>query len=208
MSRGKSLTTAHRTLVLAKRRAAEPSLDPRRRTGAASRGKAAADGLRANTAAGPPTVTMRSGGGRSAKHGSDVVDDGLFGRADKPRRAHDDLNDVHGSPGALVEAHAELAGEMIENQVPAVERLQHQDLLDRGLSFARRRTDQQQGLRATRLCRSLGRRFEIAGSVICWKTYRLGRTRQAATCWSGCGNAAHDPHSVAAVFAGGRRQQR
>ena len=77
-------------------------------------------------------------------HGSDVVDDGLFGRADKPRRAHDDLNDVHGFPGALVQADAEVAGEVIENQVPAVERLQHQDLFDRGLSFARRRNDHQQ----------------------------------------------------------------
>ena len=52
--------------------------------------------------------------------GSDVVDDGLVGRADEPRRAHDDLNDVHGFPGALVQADAEVAGEVIENQVPAV----------------------------------------------------------------------------------------
>ena len=82
-------------------------------------------------------------------NGSDVVDDGLFGRADKPCRAHDDLDDVHGFPDALVQADAELAGELIENQVPAVERLQHQDLfdggmLDRRLSFARFGTAQNQ----------------------------------------------------------------
>jgi hypothetical protein len=68
----------------------------------------------------------------------------LFGRADKPSRAHDDLDDVHRVPGALVQAYAEVAGEVVESQVPTVERLQHQDLLDRGLSFARRRTDHQQ----------------------------------------------------------------
>ena len=62
--------------------------------------------------------------------GSDVVDDRLFGRADKPCRAHDDLDDVHGSLGALVQFDAEVAGELVNDQVAAVERLQHQDLPD------------------------------------------------------------------------------
>ena len=86
---------------------------------------------------------MRSGLGTIGEGGSDVVDDRLFGRADKPCRAHDDLNDVHGSPGALVQVDAEVAGEVVEDQVAAIERLQHQDLSDRGRSFARRRPEQQ-----------------------------------------------------------------
>ena len=35
-------------------------------------------------------------------NGSNVVDDRLFGGADKPYRAHDDLNHVYGFPGTLV----------------------------------------------------------------------------------------------------------
>jgi hypothetical protein len=66
----------------------------------------------------------------------DVVDHGIFGRADKPRGTHDDLDDVYGAPSALVQTDAEVAGELINNQNPAVERLQHQNLLDRGLTFA------------------------------------------------------------------------
>ena len=75
--------------------------------------------------------------------GSDVVDDRLFRRDDKPCRADDDLNDVHGSLGDLVQVDAEVAGEIVERHVAAIERLQHQDLSDRWLSFARRRTEQQ-----------------------------------------------------------------
>ena len=77
-------------------------------------------------------------------NGPDVVDDGLLRRSDKPCLAYDHLNDVHGFPDALVQAYAEGSGEVIEGQVPAVERLQHQDLFDRRLSVARRRTDHQQ----------------------------------------------------------------
>ena len=77
-------------------------------------------------------------------HGSDVVDDRLLGRGDKPSLAYDDLNDVHGFRDALVQVYPELAGELIENQVPAIERLQNQNLFDRGLGFARRCTDHQQ----------------------------------------------------------------
>ena len=82
--------------------------------------------------------------GTIGEGGPDVVDDRLFRRADEPCRTHDDLNDVHGSPGALIQVDAEVAGEVVERQVAAVERLQHQDLPDRGLSFARRRTEQEQ----------------------------------------------------------------
>jgi hypothetical protein len=55
----------------------------------------------------------------------------LFGGADEPCRTYDDLNDVHGLPDALVQADAEGGREVVEGQVPAVERLQHQDLVDR-----------------------------------------------------------------------------
>jgi len=75
----------------------------------------------------------------------------LFRRADEPCRAHDDLNDVHGLPGALVQADAEGGCEVIEGQVPAVERLQHQDLFDLGLSFARRGSDDQKASQRRRL---------------------------------------------------------
>ena len=44
----------------------------------------------------------------------------------------------------LVQTYTELASEVIERHVPALERLQHQDLLNRGLSLARRSTDHQQ----------------------------------------------------------------
>ena len=46
--------------------------------------------------------------GTIGERGSDVVDDRLLGRADKPRRADDDLDDVHGCPGALVQVDAEV----------------------------------------------------------------------------------------------------
>ena len=46
--------------------------------------------------------------------GSDVVDDRLFRRADKPCRTHHDLDDVHGRLGALVQFDAEVAGELVD----------------------------------------------------------------------------------------------
>ena len=76
--------------------------------------------------------------------GSDVVDDRLFRRDDEPCRAHDDLDDVHGSLGDLVEVYAEVAGEIVERHVAAIERLQHQDLSDGRLRFNRGRTEHQQ----------------------------------------------------------------
>jgi hypothetical protein len=36
-----------------------------------------------------------------------------------------------------------VAGESVNNQIPAVERLQHQHVSNRGLGFARHRTEQQ-----------------------------------------------------------------
>ena len=45
----------------------------------------------------------------------------------------------------------EVGGEVVNDQVAAIERLQHQDLLDRVLGFARSRTEQQ----ATRQRRTL-----------------------------------------------------
>ena len=82
--------------------------------------------------------------GTIGEGGSDEVDDRLFRRADEPCRAHDDLNDVDGCPGTLVQVDAEVAGEVVEDQVAAVERLQQQDLSDRRLRFARRRSEHQQ----------------------------------------------------------------
>ena len=74
----------------------------------------------------------------------DEVDDRLLRRADKPCRTHDDLNDVDRSPGALVELDTETAGEMVDNQVTAVERLQQQDLSDRCLRCGWRSSEHQQ----------------------------------------------------------------
>ena len=76
--------------------------------------------------------------GTIGEGGTDEVDDRLFRRADKPCRTDDDLNEVHRCPGALIQVDAEVAGKVVENHVAAVERLQHQDLSDRRLSFARR----------------------------------------------------------------------
>ena len=67
--------------------------------------------------------------------GTDEVDDRLFRRADKPCRTHGDLDDVHRSPGALIQVDTEVAGEVVENHVAAVERLQQQDLSDRRLQL-------------------------------------------------------------------------
>ena len=76
--------------------------------------------------------------------GTDEVDDRLFRCADKPCRAHDDLNDIHRPAGTLVQVDPEVAGEVVEDHVAAIERLQQQDLLDRLLSLARRRSEHQQ----------------------------------------------------------------
>ena len=52
--------------------------------------------------------------GTIGEGGSDVVDDRLFRRADRPCRTHDDLDDVHGLLGALVQFDAEVAGELVD----------------------------------------------------------------------------------------------
>ena len=83
--------------------------------------------------------------GRSAIGGTDEVDDRLFRRADKPCRTHDDLNDVHRRSRTLVQVDPEVAGEVVEDQVAAIERLQQQEpASDRRLRFARRRSEHQQ----------------------------------------------------------------
>ena len=76
--------------------------------------------------------------------GSDVVDDRLFRRADKTCRTHDDLDDVHGLFGTAVQFDAEVAGEVVDRQVAAVDGLQEQHLTRGLLGFARRRHEQQQ----------------------------------------------------------------
>ena len=75
---------------------------------------------------------------------SDVVDNRLFGRADKPCRANHDFNDIHGLPGPLVQVDAEVGGCVVVRHVAAVERLQQQHVSNRRLSFARRRSEHQQ----------------------------------------------------------------
>ena len=76
--------------------------------------------------------------------GSDVLDHRLFRRADKPGWTHHDLDDVHGSIGALIQFDAEVGGELVHRDVAAVERLQHQHLTDRGLGAARCRGEEKQ----------------------------------------------------------------
>ena len=83
-------------------------------------------------------------GRATGKNRSNVVDEVLVGRADKSCGPHDHLDDVHGLPDALVQVYTETAGEVIERQGPAVERLQYQNVFDRGLRFARRGADRQQ----------------------------------------------------------------
>ena len=60
--------------------------------------------------------------------GSDEIDDRLFRRGDKSRGPHDDLNEIDRVADLLIQVHAEVGGEVIENQVAAVDRLQHQHL--------------------------------------------------------------------------------
>ena len=79
------------------------------------------------------------------ENGSDEVDDRLFRRAHRPARADDDLNEVHWSFGTLVQFDVKMRGEVVENEVAAVERLQHQDLfLGRLSGRVDRRPEQQQ----------------------------------------------------------------
>ena len=66
--------------------------------------------------------------------GTNVIDDCLFRCANKPRRPHRHLDDVHRLAGALVQFDAKLTREVVEYQVAAIERLQDQDLANRGLS--------------------------------------------------------------------------
>ena len=104
-------------LVLAKRRVAEISLidgrEQERRVGKELLSILAREYRRG---AGDRHDEVRLG--TIGEGGSDVVDDRLFRRADKPCRTHDDLNDVHGSPGALVQVDAEVAGEVVEIRLP------------------------------------------------------------------------------------------
>ena len=126
-SRGKIVDDRDGGLVLAKRRVAQISLidgrEQERRVGKELLSILAREYRRG---AGDSHDEVRLG--TIGEGGTDVVDDRLFRRADKPCRTHDDLNDVHGSLGALVQVDAEVAGEVVENQVAAIERLQHQDL--------------------------------------------------------------------------------
>ena len=105
-------------------------------------GKSCCRYLRANIAAGPAAVTIRSGFGRSSEGGSDVVDHHLFWRADKPRWPHHDLHDVHGLRRAPHQFDTEVVGELVNRDRAAVEGLQHQHLADHRLGLARCRAEQ------------------------------------------------------------------
>ena len=99
--------------------------------------------------------------------GTDEVDDRLFRRADKPCRTHDDLNDVHRSAGTLIQVDPEVAGEVVEDQVAAIVRLQQQDLSDRRLHFAHAGPSISKPASATHRNRSQVRRIlRIGGKVI------------------------------------------
>ena len=76
--------------------------------------------------------------------GSDEIDDRLFRCADESRGPHGDLNEIDRALDLLIHLHAEVGGEVIENQVAAVDRLQHQHLPGERLSLARRRREQHQ----------------------------------------------------------------
>ena len=75
---------------------------------------------------------------------SDVVDNRVFGRADKPCGANHDFNDIHGLPDPLAQVDAEVGGCVVVRHVAAVERLQQQHVSNRRLSFARRRSEHKQ----------------------------------------------------------------
>ena len=63
--------------------------------------------------------------------GSDEIDDRLFRRGDESRRPHIDLTEIDRAPDPLIHLDAEVGGEVIENQVAALDRLQHQHLASR-----------------------------------------------------------------------------
>ena len=103
----------------------------------------------------PPILAREYRGGAADRHdqvrlgtidegGSDVVDHRWFRRADKPCRTHHDLDEVDGRFGTLVQFDAEVASELVDRQVAAVDRLQQQYLTRERLRFARRRAAQQQ----------------------------------------------------------------
>ena len=77
------------------------------------------------------------------ERGQDEVHHRLFRRAHRPCRTHHDLNEVHRLSGPVVQFDTKIRGEVVENQVAAVERLQHQDLLDRLGCHTRRRPEHQ-----------------------------------------------------------------
>ena len=88
---------------------------------------------------------MRSGAGRLANYGADIVDESLFRCGDKPCRTDDELDDGHWSPRARLEIDAEVGGEGIKRKIAAGERLQHEDVRWRRLGFCWGRTEQQPG---------------------------------------------------------------
>ena len=95
-------------------------------------GKSSCRYLRAKTAAGPATVTMRSGFGRSRKVDPMKSTTACSEAPTSSYRADDGLNEVHRSFGALVQFDTEIRREIVDHEVAAGERLQHQDLpLDR-----------------------------------------------------------------------------
>ena len=76
--------------------------------------------------------------------GTNEVDHRLFGRANKPRRTHNDLNDIYRLLRTPVQIDTEIAGEAIDDQVASIERLQQQNLSNRRLRLTPGRSEQQQ----------------------------------------------------------------
>ena len=114
-TRGKSLRTATRGFILAKRRAAQIAL---------------VDGREQERRVGEELLPILSGedrGGAGDRHDEvrlpaigegrcDEVDDRLFRRAYEPFPAHDDLNEVHGLVGELVQFDTEIRREGVAHQ--------------------------------------------------------------------------------------------
>ncbi len=77
--------------------------------------------------------------------GDDEVDDRPFRRTHGSYRPHDDLHEVHRLFGALVQFDMKIRGEVVDHDVAAVDRLQHQDLfLDRLSGRVRCRPEHQE----------------------------------------------------------------
>ena len=101
--------------------------------------------------------------GTTGEGGANEIDHCFFRRTHKPGLTYGELNVVDRSSDAPIQVEPEVAGEMIEYEIAAVERLQHQDLAHRRLRSARPRCERQQakqrGNRTLTIIRTSGSTF-------------------------------------------------